>query len=51
MTEPEDLSESRDVGTQFRVDTLLESFSPSAPIDRRDVFAGRRDQLAGSTQS
>jgi Cdc6-like AAA superfamily ATPase len=40
----EELAE--DVGGQFRVDTLLESFSPSAPIDRRDVFAGRRDQLA-----
>jgi Cdc6-like AAA superfamily ATPase len=35
-----------DLVTQFRADTLLEAFSPSAPIDRRDVFAGRRDQLA-----
>src|ERR1700733_5963398 len=35
-----------DVGTQFRIDTLLESFSPSAPIAPRDVFAGRKDQLA-----
>ena len=42
----DDMSGFEDVGTQFRIDTLLESFSPSAPIDRRDVFAGRRDQLA-----
>lgn len=41
-----DFSGYKDVGAQFRVDTLLGSFSPSAPIDRRDVFAGRRDQLA-----
>src|ERR1700733_5296275 len=39
-------SDDEDLGAQFRIDTLLESFSPSAPIDRRDVFAGRRDQLA-----
>lgn len=46
MTESEeDFSGYQDVGDQFRIDTLLESFSPSAPIDRRDVFAGRRDQL------
>lgn len=36
----------QDVGAQFRIDTLLGSFSPSAPIDRRNVFAGRRDQIA-----
>src|ERR1700722_14287876 len=47
MSESEDeLASYKDVGDQFRIDTLLESFSPSAPIDRRDVFAGRRDQLA-----
>lgn len=45
-SENEDLSGYIDVGAQFRADTLLESFSPSAPIDRRDVFAGRRDKLA-----
>lgn len=37
---------SDDVGNQLRFATLLDSFSPSAPIDKRDVFAGRRDQLA-----
>ena len=42
----DDLSSSQEVGIQFRIDTLLESFSPSAPIDRRNVFAGRGDQLA-----
>ncbi len=46
MTDPDRGSSDDDLGTQFRLDTLLESFSPSAPIDRRDVFAGRRDQLA-----
>jgi hypothetical protein len=47
MTESrEDLAGYEEVGDQFRIDTLLESFSPSAPIDRRDVFAGRGDQLA-----
>jgi DNA transposition AAA+ family ATPase len=47
MTQSEDeLAGFQDVGAQFRIDTLLEAFSPSAPIDRRDVFAGRRDQLA-----
>lgn len=38
--------DDEDLGARFRFDTLMESFSPSAPIDRRDVFAGRRDQLA-----
>ena len=42
----DDLSSYQEVGVQFRTDTLLESFSPSAPIDRRNVFAGRSDQLA-----
>jgi Cdc6-like AAA superfamily ATPase len=42
----EDLSGYQEIGVAFRIDTLLGSFSPSAPIDRRDVFAGRRDQLA-----
>src|SRR5579859_1476627 len=47
MTDSAGVGQSQDdLGAQFRVDTLLESFSPSAPIDRRDVFAGRRDQLA-----
>ena len=42
----DDLSNYQEVGVQFRTDTLLESFNPSAPIDRRNVFAGRSDQLA-----
>src|SRR6266852_1092865 len=45
-SEDEDLSRYTDIGSQFRIDSLLEYFSPSAPFDRRDVFAGRRDQLA-----
>lgn len=44
--EDRDMKGYQDVGAQFRIDTLLESFSPSAPIDRRNVFAGRRDQIA-----
>jgi hypothetical protein len=46
----DDLSNYQEVGVQFRIDTLLESFSPSAPIDRRNVFAGRGDQLAALYQ-
>jgi Cdc6-like AAA superfamily ATPase len=39
------MDDEPDLGARFRLDTLLGSFSPSAPIDQRDVFAGRADQL------
>ena len=45
----EDVSEEEpdaDVLRAFRFDTLLEVFSPSAPVDREEIFAGRADQLA-----
>ena len=35
-----------DVLKAFRFDTLMEAFSPSAPIDREEIFAGRDDRLA-----
>jgi Cdc6-like AAA superfamily ATPase len=45
----EDLSEGEpdaNLLRAFRFDTLFEVFSPSAPVDREEIFAGRADQLA-----
>ena len=45
----EDVSDEEpdaDLVRSFRFDTLFEVFSPSAPVDREEIFAGRADQLA-----
>jgi Cdc6-like AAA superfamily ATPase len=41
-----EVSGDEDTVRDFRIDTLLDAFTPSAPVDRPAIFAGRGDQLA-----